>query len=98
PPTSALFPYTTLFRSLGRPADRALRLHARIGLRCNDAGLPHARLPPAPPRCQVGEGRGVGLGLGQRQQSKEETCPDSRSRASTRDRKSTRLNSSHVAI
>src|SRR5215510_15384398 len=59
PPTSTLFPYTTLFRS--------------------SAHAPGSRSPQAPPRTPPG---------GQR------TC----SGAGAEDRKSTRLNSSHVAI
>src|SRR5256885_9044430 len=74
PPRSTLFPYTTLFRSVGDDlrARRQRRLHPRLGLQALGArvarheagGDQHAR---------VG---GVG----------------------TRDRKSTRLNSSHLVI
>src|SRR5438874_4304668 len=64
PPTSTLFPYTTLFRSPpgGRCGHRAV--HGRPGV--------------ASHRCTAAGGRGA--------------------RAATLDRKSTRLNSSHVEI
>src|SRR5438067_7413432 len=67
PPSSTLFPYTTLFRSLDRerrPHRSASRLHHRMAQDAREERLPR-RLP--------GGGRG-------------------------RDRKSTRLNSSHVSI
>src|SRR5215211_8517100 len=60
PPRSTLFPYTTLFRSQGRPAGPGL-------------GGPGLRRTAGPPAAGVLLGR-------------------------TRDRKSTRLNSSHTVI
>src|SRR5438034_5288716 len=89
PPSSTLFPYTTLFRS-GR------RVHARLGRGGVDllrrgrlaaprnAGGPaadgHDRAPPVRPSLIPHPGRGV------------------RSTRRPRDRKSTRLNSSHTVI
>src|SRR5687768_18188256 len=70
PPRSTLFPYTTLFRSQGRPGARVV---TRVGLRLRDA-----------PRHRAGAHR-VPAGV-------ELRAPDSR------DRKSTRLNSSHGYI
>src|SRR5207248_10770203 len=78
PPTSTLFPYTTLFRSRGLslcphcrwPADREL----------GPAGCCWSDRPIRGPRC-----------LAQRQRGR--AC-----REPTRDRKSTRLNSSHRTI
>src|SRR5690349_22094074 len=68
PPRSTLFPYTTLFRSRGRPARRG---EAEPGKRLAE---PVPEVGPLPPEVLLG---------GQR--------PDFRE-----DRKSTRLNSSHV--
>src|SRR5437868_12833578 len=66
PPTSTLFPYTTLFRSGSAPA-----------------------APPVPGGDPPG-GRGAGRG--------GRPGPDHRAPARRGDRKSTRLNSSHVSI
>src|SRR5437879_9123444 len=71
PPRSPLFPYTTLFRSLGLAA---LLRH----LKCN--GNPRSRFDPAHRAIQP-EGR-----------------IDCKVREKSRDRKSTRLNSSHRCI
>src|SRR5262245_63700243 len=66
PPTSTLFPYTTLFRSRPQagPAARARRARGRLACRARRAAERHAA-----------------------------AMPDTR-----RDRKSTRLNSSHLGI
>src|SRR5437773_7964057 len=75
PPESALFPYTTLFRSHVRPG---LSTAARRSAHRDRAGEGRARTAAAPTSCP--------LGGGLRQ--------NGRTRA--RDRKSTRLNSSHI--
>src|SRR5690349_23699891 len=67
PPTSTLFPYTTLFRSVGG---------------CGPEGRRH--------RGQVGRGLTAAAGL--------RRCPHRLGHRARRDRKSTRLNSSHVEI
>src|SRR5690606_40469000 len=76
PPSSTLFPYTTLFRSGLRPGRRHRRPRLPVVVRtdlCFSRGVLHAGLRP----------------LG--------TPPDSAPRPAA-DRKSTRLNSSHVKI
>src|SRR5690554_7471137 len=77
PPTSTLFPYTTLFRSSHR--------HARMG----GAAYGHHRGSQS-----SGAGRRGGLAGG----GEKGRSDHSRSEASQPDRKSTRLNSSHVRI
>src|SRR5207253_9599845 len=94
PPRSPLFPYPTLFRSLGlhtRSRDRnGMATRAR-----QDGGDAATRRPPAPPALAASgpahrrtSGRGLRwfAGGGCTKQLLDE------------DRKSTRLNSSHVAI
>src|SRR5947209_12741662 len=82
PPTSTLFPYTTLFRShRHRSGDGSVRVRHR----------PRKRRPPrgARPRLVADEGR------------RAPGAPpeeDLRRRGRPRDRKSTRLNSSHANI
>src|SRR5690349_22277660 len=72
PPTSTLFPYTTLFRSCG-----------------GDGALEPARRPAGHP-ARLGElRRRLGHRRGQAAEARRERGPD---------RKSTRLNSSHVEI
>src|SRR5207253_11113472 len=83
PPTSTLFPYTTLFRSRRRGAD-----------------LPDHQLPVPRHRARLQPVRAEGT----RQHLHPHHEPDRRrvgaagGTARRRDRKSTRLNSSHVAI
>src|SRR3712207_7874774 len=83
PPRSTLFPYTTLFRSR---ADRALELALHRAL---------ARLLRPP-----GEGRPVVLDQQPGDHARHASTGDplSRPRPLRRDRKSTRLNSSHANI
>src|SRR5207253_6139830 len=94
PPTPALFPYTTLFRSRcprRRASPAAGRRHdARGGQRqravlhaCERSYAVPARRPPALAAAVLAVPTGA---------------RGARSRAAARDRKSTRLNSSHVAI
>src|SRR5690606_41347276 len=92
-PSSTLFPYTTLFRSLVGGVARSRRLRRRAGLRGPVRGgvrLDRAgdRLPNRP---AGGGGRGRGGGV-------PGDHPGGRPAGSGRDRKSTRLNSSHVKI
>src|SRR5207249_8064120 len=91
PPTSPLFPYTTLFRS--EPNALGLRLAFHFIL---DDDLTFGRAD------RVGHHR-LRLGLGLRLRSRlslESSLPldDRRVLEARRDRKSTRLNSSHVSI
>src|SRR3712207_9538186 len=94
PPRSTLFPYTTLFRSLGRAGRRAGTARNMLFLATNDEELVGAAallllwsqdyvepvLPPPAPRHILGQQL-----LAWRS-------------SSIRDRKSTRLNSSHANI
>src|SRR5438034_8294546 len=81
PPSSTLFPYTTLFRSSGSGAAGERRGRGRRGPAAGgEAGA--ARSCPGSPR---GEPAGYPLGAGSRPPG-------------VRDRKSTRLNSSHTVI
>src|SRR5207245_10715776 len=84
PPTSTLFPYTTLFRSLGR-ARRILVV---------DAGERDARHAPQQPRVVEPERSGADDADPHRRRAHTSTprCDPSI------DRKSTRLNSSHGSI
>src|SRR5690349_8958306 len=93
PPTSTLFPYTTLFRSCGgsgraRPLPRCS--HRNAGVRPIPAGSPNASPSASAHRraeCRTRVHRGThNLPVG--------GCTGTR----RRDRKSTRLNSSHVEI
>src|SRR3712207_7723803 len=82
PPRSTLFPYTTLFRSPAQGQDPA----EHDGLQLSRRGL-----------------RGEGQGSGQQQvedglHANGSSRSGQRRRASFRDRKSTRLNSSHANI
>src|SRR3712207_8815907 len=90
PPRSTLFPYTTLFRSLGQGLPRTLRhdsrwtLHPRLHLDpVGHADLPlifEASIQEATPSRQY------------------DPCLNATGGEGTRDRKSTRLNSSHANI
>src|SRR3712207_8446128 len=82
PPRSTLFPYTTLFRSLGPPGGREREPHLVTGGR---GPLEQAWFRRR--RGRRREGRGP--------HGSEEEPPGGRHR---RDRKSTRLNSSHANI
>src|SRR5207302_8517912 len=89
PPTSSLFPYTTLFRSAGRAR--------RAGRRAGDDAVRRAV------RVQfVGAGSGgkvAGtLRVPSARRPTECACYYPSAACSSRDRKSTRLNSSHVKI
>src|SRR3712207_7258637 len=92
PPRSTLFPYTTLFRSLGQPADHLRRqvvdaevagvlehVHRGRLAGAREPGDDHEILEHGPP---LGGGGGLGRGHG----------------SIMADRKSTRLNSSHANI
>src|SRR5207249_6765611 len=81
PPTSTLFPYTTLFRSQprARPPDRG-----------GHGAAAHARRPALPLHRHAGAGGGAARG-------RADGGP-ARQHPERQDRKSTRLNSSHVSI
>src|SRR5690349_21959184 len=91
PPTSTLFPYTTLFRSDERPlelVDQRTRVDQLVAV---DAGQ-RAADDVAPD---------VAAGLGERQPDRVQLVQHHRQvldRQVVQDRKSTRLNSSHVEI
>src|SRR5439155_14336063 len=90
PPPSPLFPYTTLFRSRGRAAADENRGH-RGAARYGD---------PRRGRSVPGTARGELVPDGERDAAVRERhlVPAALLRPDRRDRKSTRLNSSHVAI
>src|SRR5690606_40446550 len=77
PPSSALFPYTTLFRSLATPVVAVLAVLLRNRPFTVEASAQEQETAETPQRPGAGE---------------------ERSAAGARDRKSTRLNSSHVKI
>src|SRR3712207_7177194 len=86
PPRSTLFPYTTLFRSASGWTPEQLRAGVRPVDReqgCDRGGVE--------PRARVGHGPGVGVDPFQGD-------VPARVEAVVRDRKSTRLNSSHANI
>src|SRR5256885_5888346 len=89
PPRSTLFPYTTLFRSeavLGVIGDAA-RQPARCELAEHPLAPPAVRLEPVGEREPEGHHRLV-----------EQRHADLEARPHAQDRKSTRLNSSHLVI
>src|SRR5207302_9173017 len=83
PPRSTLFPYTTLFRSLTHDYDGG------PGLRCSITSAV---------RCRAERGVVAVVGVSNPRAALRNTFASSISRTSARDRKSTRLNSSHVKI
>src|SRR3712207_8119782 len=89
PPRSTLFPYTTLFRSVGGRDDGrgALEQHGHAELARGGAGAADA----------VGC-RGVGRYAGEPLELAEVRSEQRRCRPAAGDRKSTRLNSSHANI
>src|SRR5438874_8718026 len=85
PPRATLFPYTTLFRSLENVFGRS-----------GGAGQSgHAPQRPADARADCPRRK---LAAGRRAQSAEHRCTAALPCRAARDRKSTRLNSSHVEI
>src|SRR5205807_10151398 len=90
PPTSTLFPYTTLFRSRA-----AWTCRSGWG-RLKPQGFPRARASGRP----VVEGRGEDCnGMAKAQKGEIRRCDAHVADETTpRDRKSTRLNSSHLVI
>src|SRR5690606_39863377 len=92
PPVATLFPYTTLFRSLPRPPLLSARA-GRSAPGARGAALSHAfaRAPDRGPRAFLG---GVFPRNGRRSDGR---APAGRL-SHDEDRKSTRLNSSHVKI
>src|SRR3712207_8550658 len=85
PPRSTLLPYTTLFRSLSvgpRPGRAVARRRLRV------AGVARRGLPP----------RGGHEPVGDRSGLLRRSSPHADTRSVARDRKSTRLNSSHANI
>src|SRR3712207_8469366 len=83
PPRSTLFPYTTLFRS-HVPRNR---MRGKV---CAEITRPLVRGEPT-------DGNGL-QGVQEQRRSKECSLSASRVHAAVRDRKSTRLNSSHANI
>src|SRR5690606_41390067 len=89
PPRSTLFPYTTLFRSVYRILQEALTNALRHG----DGGTVDVRISWWPDRVTLR----VDNGIPQPQPERHEGTPG-HGLIGIRDRKSTRLNSSHVKI
>src|SRR5207253_4661320 len=94
-PTSTLFPYTTLFRSPFASASQRLRPHSPLWFPCQ----PPARHPPAALLSTTRSSTAI------TDRTTSLSCPGteptlalSQMRRPHGDRKSTRLNSSHVAI
>src|SRR5439155_23604775 len=88
PPRSTLFPYTTLFRSTCAPPSRHRFRRPRRTTRGDDGGVLRGRRSAVHPGgAHVGAGRTTRVATGR-----------TLARGRQRDRKSTRLNSSHVAI
>src|SRR5207249_8487287 len=96
PPRSPLFPYTTLFRSLSAQRRRAGREKGTRDFRLPGAGaVPADRLS----RGQDHRGEAGGGPSGRAESAEGLPARDSHlSQSSESDRKSTRLNSSHVSI
>src|SRR3712207_6854701 len=91
PPRSTLFPYTTLFRSLGIEGEQPAAV-------VQDEAVARHRQPGAEARViAVDPGDHVALGIRRRQHDRVPAQIRSRARPG-RDRKSTRLNSSHANI
>src|SRR5207249_5823685 len=88
PPRSALFPYTTLFRS--EVAERSKAPDSKSGVGVTPPGV---RIPPSPP-VYGGKGEMPEWPKGHDWKS----CVPQGTEGSNPDRKSTRLNSSHVSI
>src|SRR5256885_13236518 len=84
PPRSTLFPYTTLFRSHDGPADRVA-----IAARRRDRTVPHGPDISGAARVVAPDYVGVAVPV---------DFPCRNERPAERDRKSTRLNSSHLVI
>src|SRR5262245_64929839 len=92
PPRPPLVPYTTLFRSVEEVLDRQRDAAQRTArLAACPRRLGQARLLPGPLDAQCPEGAERGV---QRVDSRRERVDD----LDRRDRKSTRLNSSHLGI
>src|SRR5205814_6425523 len=86
PPMSSLFPYTTLFRSLG--VQREVQVLEAVNEPLVAAQRLHEGVGPALEGVRGGQRRGEPADAG----------PFQRLVADLRDRKSTRLNSSHLGI
>src|SRR5699024_11375590 len=94
PPPTPLFPYTTLFRSRHELLQRAggtARVRAR--------GVPHGNAPRPAPHRRGTLPASAATGTGAVEQRTRRCDPaGTRGDVRARDRKSTRLNSSHVSI
>src|SRR5439155_24464990 len=97
PPRSTLFPYTTLFRSIPSAADDMVA-HVAADSSLASYAWQRARTAPAKAGLSAGAILAVilALALGALVASRRRSA--GRSTVAARDRKSTRLNSSHVAI
>src|SRR5207249_10851362 len=98
PPSSPPFPYTTLFRSAVVPpplAAQELEQLARLG---DALDVARERLRQLVLEVDLADGRG-GYGTPGRCALSDHCAPNAKTRSGIfRDRKSTRLNSSHVSI
>src|SRR5207249_10324198 len=96
PPTSTLFPYTTLFRSSLEPCFSLANLRPRTrSYGHGGVDLLHGRDGARAPRRRQPVRDGARGAAGDARSS---PCTDSYRLPSSGDRKSTRLNSSHVSI
>src|SRR5207244_11689768 len=98
PPTSPLFPYTTLFRSsVLRRLGRVRKNHPSIGAR-RDRVAPVRGIDAKPRERARGGRRGAAGRLGPRGPDREARNGEPPRIPRRQDRKSTRLNSSHQII
>src|SRR5256885_17170651 len=94
PPRSTLFPYTTLFRSLGESRPLVLLTSLSAVAKYEDAIRSGPPSPVSPHRIQ--SSRGSSTSAAARETGSRES--DISTNAHVSDRKSTRLNSSHLVI
>src|SRR2546430_6532998 len=93
PPRSTLFPYTTLFRSA-----RSHTVIATSGAPPPGCSSPSIGCVPDLPMSEAERALGALLALMARLRDPQRGCPWDREQTFSRDRKSTRLNSSHSQI
>src|SRR5256885_13721186 len=94
PPRSTLFPYTTLFRSDLRLDD--IKQFRQVGSRT--PGHPENYLTPGVETTTGPLGQGFGNGIGMAIAARHISARFTRNDSALLDRKSTRLNSSHLVI
>src|SRR5205814_3837453 len=95
PPCSTLFPYTTLFRSFDDVAERG-QMREQIEM-LKDCADPPAKFIHAPPVLAPGKRR-LELDIRTLDRPTVDSLQTIQATQQSRDRKSTRLNSSHLGI